>query len=457
MASKSASEAMLKQETPEANSQQEVVKTPGIPWGTMIGNVSRTQSKQRSDSGQGIVIQPKSPISESDKLHEKEHIQPTQRDVLQNIQPKSQGANPIQRLEIPKDGSITQFRRCSASQQQTDIPSENNLVSNTQRQHLIAKDRKQGEVDRDKTNKTGLPNQLKAGIENLSGIPIDDVKVHYNSAKPAQLKALAYAKGTDIYLGPGQERHLPHEAWHVVQQKQGRVKQTTVFKGESVNDDRQLEHEADVMGEKAMSYGGRKKLARDVSKNTVKSAGVSLARVQMNGEPVITHEVEAVRKGTHVNDMWVVPITVKVTNFDAGSMQVLREVRAKKYETVKGVTKWKKTEGNLSNKYKDNPPWAASSLEGSFYGNFLLDEPQMGSWQDDGPVKGKRTPYDSDAKTVTLKDEPGVVPAAGSLAYEYGRKPPGRLIADFRITVKDRKANNKELARHTFHVDGRKD
>jgi hypothetical protein len=25
---------------------------------------------------------------------------------------------------------------------------------------------------------------------------------------------------------PGQEQHLPHEAWHVVQQKQGRVKPT---------------------------------------------------------------------------------------------------------------------------------------------------------------------------------------------------------------------------------------
>lgn len=103
-----------------------------------------------------------------------------------------------------------------------------------------------------KENKTGLPDELKIGIENLSGYSMDDVKVHYNSDKPAQLQAHAYAQGTDIYLGSGQEKHLPHEAWHVVQQKQGRVKPTVQMKGKvNVNDDVGLEKEADLMGEKA--------------------------------------------------------------------------------------------------------------------------------------------------------------------------------------------------------------
>jgi hypothetical protein len=75
-----------------------------------------------------------------------------------------------------------------------------------------------------KENNTGLPDNLKSGIEKLSGYSMDDVKVHRNSDKPAQLQAHAYAQGTDIHLGPGQEKHLPHEAWHVVQQKQGRVR-----------------------------------------------------------------------------------------------------------------------------------------------------------------------------------------------------------------------------------------
>ena len=46
-----------------------------------------------------------------------------------------------------------------------------------------------------KPNNTGLPNQLKAGIESLSGMSMDHVKVHYNSDKPAQLNAHAYAQG----------------------------------------------------------------------------------------------------------------------------------------------------------------------------------------------------------------------------------------------------------------------
>jgi hypothetical protein len=100
-----------------------------------------------------------------------------------------------------------------------------------------------------RANNTGLPDQLKSGLESLSGLSMDHVRVHYNSAQPAQLNALAYAQGSDIHLAPGQERHLPHEAWHVVQQAQGRVRPTLQMKdGVQVNDDVGLEREADVMG-----------------------------------------------------------------------------------------------------------------------------------------------------------------------------------------------------------------
>lgn len=102
-------------------------------------------------------------------------------------------------------------------------------------------------------NRSGLPDRLKAGVEALSGVSLDDVRVHYNSAKPAQLNALAYAQGSNIHLAPGQERHLPHEAWHVVQQKQGRVRATAQAKGVRINDEADLEREADAMG--AMAAG----------------------------------------------------------------------------------------------------------------------------------------------------------------------------------------------------------
>lgn len=108
-----------------------------------------------------------------------------------------------------------------------------------------------GEKRAPSPNRTGLPDQLKSGVENLSGVSLDSVKVHYNSARPAQLNALAYAQGTDIHVAPGQEKHLPHETWHVVQQHEGRVKPTTQAKGVAINDDTGLEKEADVMGAKA--------------------------------------------------------------------------------------------------------------------------------------------------------------------------------------------------------------
>lgn len=104
-----------------------------------------------------------------------------------------------------------------------------------------------------KRNDTGLPDHLKTGVETLSGYSLDDVKVHYNSSQPATVQALAYTQGTDIHVAPGQEQHLPHEAWHVTQQMAGRVEPTTEVGGLPVNDNASLEHEADVMGAKANS------------------------------------------------------------------------------------------------------------------------------------------------------------------------------------------------------------
>lgn len=118
-------------------------------------------------------------------------------------------------------------------------------------------------------NNTGLPDNLKSGIENLSGHNLDDVKVHYNSSKPAQLNAHAYAQGNQIHLAGGQEKHLAHEAWHVVQQKQGRVKPTVNINGAAVNDNVSLEKEADVMGGKALQM---KEQEKDISSKVIQRA-----------------------------------------------------------------------------------------------------------------------------------------------------------------------------------------
>ena len=97
-----------------------------------------------------------------------------------------------------------------------------------------------------------LPVQLRSGLEGLSGMDLSAVQVHRASAKPAQLQAHAFTQGNNIHLGPGQDRHLPHEAWHVVQQRQGRVSATDTVNGVPLNDNPALEAEADRMGSRAM-------------------------------------------------------------------------------------------------------------------------------------------------------------------------------------------------------------
>jgi hypothetical protein len=125
-----------------------------------------------------------------------------------------------------------------------------------------------GQTIQKKNNTTGLSDQLKEGIEEISGLSMDDVKVHRHSSKPEDVGAAAYTQGTDIYIGPGQEEHLPHEAWHVVQQKQGRVHPTGKIEGIPLNDSRVLESEADIMGQRAMQVNTEKNLSREIVQGT---------------------------------------------------------------------------------------------------------------------------------------------------------------------------------------------
>lgn len=102
-----------------------------------------------------------------------------------------------------------------------------------------------------KENKTGLPDDLKTSIENLSGYSMDDVRVNYNSDKPAQLQALLYTQnGYSCKIRT--KKHLPHKVWHVVQQKQGCEQPTMQLQGVNVNNNKGLEREADLMHGKTM-------------------------------------------------------------------------------------------------------------------------------------------------------------------------------------------------------------
>lgn len=132
----------------------------------------------------------------------------------------------------------------------------------------------------------GLPAALRSGAETLSGEDLGDVKVHVNSARPTRINALAYTQGNDIYLGAGQERHLSHEVWHVVQQRQGRVRATTQFAGTAINDSPALEREADVMGRRALVVSQRAtgRLVRERSGSAVGS-GIAQAKIVLEAFP----------------------------------------------------------------------------------------------------------------------------------------------------------------------------
>ena len=169
--------------------------------------------------------------------------------------------------DSPSSNSITQL------QATVDESIDNNLNGILQLQAMAdARATTLTEPIQRQENNTGLPDNLKSGMENLSGLSMDDVKVHRNSDKPAQLQAHAYAQGTDIYLGPGQEKHLPHELGHVVQQKQRRVKPTMQMKGKvNINDDTGLEKEADVMGTKALQMKSKDDKVHNDSNQKIES------------------------------------------------------------------------------------------------------------------------------------------------------------------------------------------
>ena len=182
-------------------------------------------------------------------------------------------------------------------------------------------------------NETGLPDALKRGVEQLSGMAMDDVRVHYRSPEPARLGAEAYARGTDIYVAPGEERHLPHEAWHVAQQLAGRVRPTLRLGGVPASEDAALEREADELGERAARGG---------------SPPAALRRAQTPAAPVVqptrtvwrllTHHdaPEIRRRVTAVPQLHRGPLVEQIVAYFAGLRA--RDVRAIPNAKVRAIT-----------------------------------------------------------------------------------------------------------------------
>lgn len=147
-----------------------------------------------------------------------------------------------------------------------------------------------------------LPAALRRALEALSGLAMDDVRVHRGSALPALLGARAFAWGCEVFLGPGAEDALAHEAWHVVQQKQGRAAATGTINGVPLNGCAALEAEAHAMGRRAERLAA----AGGVGGAGLRRAGVARPVVQRwivvgdNAPPKTAAEVRAQLAGAQV-------------------------------------------------------------------------------------------------------------------------------------------------------------
>lgn len=177
---------------------------------------------------------------------------------------------------------------------------------------------------------TGLPARLRAGVEALSGLAMSDVRVHRNSAEPDKLDALAFTKGSDIHLGPGQEQHLPHEAWHVVQQKQGRVRPTALLAGEAAfNDSVALEREADGMGARAAAESAP---AAGTGRKAASAGAAATGTIQAMLIKVVTKRVDAhTRQISKVLFEGRVPTVVTSGQGDHTVAEALMELRVEQF------------------------------------------------------------------------------------------------------------------------------
>ncbi len=235
-----------------------------------LGNPSTTQ--------QAPVQREESP-EEEEELMQGKMIETIQREESPEEEELMQGKmiETIQREESPEEEELMQGKMIETIQRQEDPeeeePLQGKMIETIQRQESPEEEEPLQEVTcpscsaapvQREENRTGMPDNLKAGLEQLSGTDLSDVRVHRNSSKPEKVGALAYTQGKDIHVAPGQEKHLPHEGWHVVQQAQGRVKPTMQAKGVPINDDEGLEREADVMGAKAAVPQGSGSIESDL-------------------------------------------------------------------------------------------------------------------------------------------------------------------------------------------------
>jgi len=287
-------------------------------------------------------------------------------------------------------------------------------------------------------NNTGLPDRLKAGIENLSGFAMDDVRVHFNSSKPAALQAFAYTQDSEIHVGPGQQRYLPHEAWHVAQQKQGRVKSTLLMKGKAISGDGALEREADHFGSKADSA-----VARRLQPPAAGGAGAMRSSViqrapfwTINGKPfdlgkLSITELQALRKTTQHSG------ATQAIDAQIEKLQQAKEVGgnagggSNTSAIVKGGTGNDKKDSGGNNKFGEKKQAGGSTSQTAAVATYAApkfgEEKQAGGSTGQTTALATHTAPKAGQKTVVTNTKPAL---AGKTGGATAAAPPAQTQAD---------------------------
>lgn len=148
-------------------------------------------------------------------------------------------------------------------------------------------------------SQNGMADDLRSKMENAFQADFSNVNIHQNSQNAQNIGALAYTQGNDVHFAPGQfkpnthagQELIGHELTHVIQQRNGRVKPTTQAGGMLVNDDKNLEGEADNMGRKAAAFQLKKnddsstKFFAPARNNFSKNIQAKSATIQMKAAP----------------------------------------------------------------------------------------------------------------------------------------------------------------------------
>ncbi len=103
-----------------------------------------------------------------------------------------------------------------------------------------------------------LPAAVQQKMEAALDADFSDVRVH-EGTEARKIGAIAYTQGSHIHFSPGRydplssigQSLLGHELAHVLQQRKGIVKPNLQMQGQAINNEPALEHEADVLGQKA--------------------------------------------------------------------------------------------------------------------------------------------------------------------------------------------------------------